>query len=96
MKAYKTMLTTKTADILNEAALILYREHPAYAIGSDRIYNVEFFLRTFASDKPESALAVAADIRANKSAASETCGLSPDRCGYIASVIERYLSSVRV
>ena len=74
-----------TADILIETALILRGEHPAYNGLSDRISNAEFYLRLFAGDAPKEARIVAEDILANQLVASEICGLSPDRCGWIAA-----------
>lgn len=74
-----------TADVLNETALILRGEHPAYNSLGDKIANAEAFLWAIARDFPEESKTVATDIRANAGAASEVCGLSPDRCKWIAN-----------
>lgn len=78
----------KTADILNETALILRKEHPVYNSLGDRIQNAESFLAGAARDLPEESKAVAQDIRNNLAAASEICGLSPDRCAWIANRLD--------
>lgn len=74
-----------TADVLNETALILRKEHPAYDSIGDKIENAESFLHKIARDFPEDAKAIATDIRTNLGAASEVCGLSPDRCAWVSN-----------
>ena len=74
-------------ELLIEAAKILHGNHPRYAGLTDRFYNTKNYLQTYGREQAGAA-EIAAEIRADIAAASEVTGLHPDRCGWIASLIE--------